>query len=87
MVTGPDVARTLRRQRWALLGRITRTLEPLMVALSAIWIALLVVEFASGDLPRSLEVLVWAIWLVFGLDFAVKLLIAPDRIRSSAGTG
>ena len=56
-----------------------------MVALSAIWIALLVVEFANASLPRSLEVVVWAIWLVFGVDFAIKLLIAPDRIRFLRG--
>lgn len=71
---------TLREERWALLARVTRTLEPAMVVLSALWIALLVAELVRGDLPRSLEILVWAIWVVFGVDFALRLLIAPSRL-------
>lgn len=56
-----------------------------MVALSAMWIALLVVDLANDGLPRSLDVLMWAIWLIFGVDFAVKLLIAPERVRFLRG--
>ncbi len=75
-----DVAAALRDERWGLLSRVTRTLEPVMVALSAVWITLLVADLVNRGLPRSLEVLVWAIWLVFGIDFLIKLLIAPSKI-------
>lgn len=79
--TPPDVVDgTLREERWALLERLTKALEPLMVALAAVWIALLVVDLLNSGLPRSLSVLVWAIWIVFGLDFLAKLLIAPAKI-------
>ncbi len=74
-----DVDGVLRAERWALLARVTRTLEPVMVALSAAWIALLIADLANQGLPRSLEVLVWVIWGIFAVDFALKLLIAPSR--------
>jgi voltage-gated potassium channel len=77
----PDVVNgTLREERWALLERLTKALEPVMVALAAVWIALLVLDLLNSGLPRSLSVLVWAIWIVFGLDFFARLLIAPARI-------
>lgn len=71
--------RALRRQRWQLLARTHRALEPVFVALSVVWIVLVVYELASGGLPRTLEVLVWAIWFAFVFEFAVALLIAPSR--------
>ncbi len=71
----------VRAERWELLERIDRSLEPAFVVLSGIWIALVVVELAMGGLPRSLEVLVWVIWGLFVLEFAVGLVIAPERLR------
>lgn len=71
---------TLREERWALLERVTKALEPVMVALAAVWIALLVVDLLNAGLPRSLDVVVWAIWIVFGLDFLARLIIAPAKI-------
>ena len=58
-----------------------RTLEPVFVALSAAWIALVVAELAIGDLPRTLDILIWVIWGLFVLEFAAGLLLAPDRMR------
>jgi voltage-gated potassium channel len=79
---GPDaVEAALREERWALLARIYGTLEPVFVALSAVWIALVVVELVGDGLPRSLEILVWVIWGLFVVEFAVGLLIAPSRVR------
>jgi voltage-gated potassium channel len=79
------IERALRRQRRALLARITRAVEPVMVVLSAVWIALLVVELVGDGLPRSLEAVLTAIWLLFGLDFAARLLVAPDRLAFIRG--
>lgn len=69
----------LRRQRWELVGRLYRTLEPVFVALSAVWIALIVAELGLGGLPRTLEILVYAIWGLFIVEFIVGLAIAPSR--------
>lgn len=74
------VEEALSRERWALLERVSRTLEPVMVALSAVWIALLVGELLNRGLPRTLDLFVWVIWGIFIADFAVKLLIAPHRL-------
>lgn len=74
-------ATALRAERWALLERIDRSLEPVFIVLSAIWIALVVVELAMGGLPRTLDVLIWVIWVLFIAEFLVGLVIAPDRLR------
>lgn len=75
-----EVDATLREERWALLQRVTTALEPVMIALAAVWIALLVADLVNAGLPRSLEVLLWAIWVLFGVDFLLKLVIAPSRM-------
>jgi voltage-gated potassium channel len=81
--TAADASRTraLRRERWQLLARLHRGLEPLFVALSAIWIGLVVVELAGGGLPPTVELLVYVIWGLFVVQFGVGLLIAPSRVR------
>ena len=71
----------LRQERWALLARLHGALDPVFVVLSAVWIALLIVELAGDGLPRSLEILVWVIWALFIAEFAVGLLIAPERLQ------
>lgn len=70
----------LRRQRWELVGRLYRALEPAFVALSVVWVALVVWDLALGGLPRSLEVLVYVIWGLFIVEFLTGLAIAPSRL-------
>lgn len=71
----------LRQERESLLEQIDSALSGVMVLLSAAWIALLVVEFAGGGLPRSLEVAVWVIWAIFVADFLLEFTIAPVKTR------
>jgi voltage-gated potassium channel len=71
--------RALRRQRWQLLARLHRALDPVFIVLSAIWLILVVIELATGALPRSLEIVVWVIWGLFVAEFLAGLLIAPAR--------
>ena len=78
-IAEPDpAARTVRRQRLVLLRRVARALEIPMVVLGLVWLALLVVELAWGLSP-ALETLGVAIWIVFIADFALRLLLAPDK--------
>jgi len=84
-IAADGVEEALRTERWALLERVSRTLEPVMVALSAAWIALLVGELLNRGLPRSLDILVWVIWAIFIADFGAKLAIAPERIAFLRG--
>ncbi len=70
---------SVQRERESLLEQIHSALDGFMVLLSAAWIALLVVEFAGGGLPRSLDVAVWAIWAIFVLHFLLEFTIAPVK--------
>ena len=71
----------LRQERESLLEQISSALDGVMVLLSATWIALLVVEFAGGGLPPSLDAAVWVIWAIFVVDFLVEFAIAPAKAR------
>lgn len=68
----PDVRTSLLRD----LEAWSRT--PMLV-LSGVWLILLVVEFTRGE-SRALAVLGTAIWVVFILEFAVRLMLAPRRL-------
>lgn len=69
---------TLKRERWALLNRLIRMSELPMLMLSFVWLALLIADLSRGLTPVQ-QWLADAIWLVFILDFALQLLIAPER--------
>lgn len=49
-----------------------------MLVLAFVWLALLVVELTRGESPLF-DVLGALIWVVFILDFAVKLVLAPKK--------
>jgi voltage-gated potassium channel len=55
-------------------------LEKPMVVLALAWLALLVVEFVWG-LPRSLWIAGQVIWVIFIVEFALALALAPDKLR------
>ena len=74
-----STARTVNRQRWALLRRIEHALEWPMVVLGLVWLALLVLELTRG-LDRTLEFLGLAIWVVFLADFSLQFLLAPAKL-------
>lgn len=68
------------RERWRLLIEIERLLEVPMVILGFVWLGLLVVELWVG-LSKLLQGTVTAIWIIFILDFVIKLVIAPRKGR------
>jgi voltage-gated potassium channel len=77
-------AEELKRERYELLQRLDDWLETPMLVLAFVWLVLLVVELIKGEslLFYSLGMIIWA---VFILDFAVKLVLAPDRIAYLKG--
>lgn len=75
----PDES-ALHGERESLLEQIDSALDGVMILLSAAWIGLLVVEFAGGGLPPSLEAAVWIIWAIFVLDFLLEFTIAPAKV-------
>jgi voltage-gated potassium channel len=76
----PIEERRAERDRWALLRELDRLTERPMLVLSFIWLLLVAIDLIRG-LPTALEQLTLVIWGLFIVDFAVELLIAPDRTR------
>ncbi len=70
----------LDAERKKLLVSLDRLLEGPMILLGFIWLLLLVVELVYGLTP-ALEFLSLGIWVVFILDFLLKLLLAPQKLR------
>ena len=68
----------LNRERYELLQRLEGWLETPMLVLAFVWLALLVAELIQGE---SLLFFVFGatIWVIFILDFAVKLVLAPKK--------
>ncbi|MCA1612660.1 MAG: potassium channel family protein [Acidobacteria bacterium] len=68
----------LDTERRVLLARLEDWLETPMLVLGFVWLALLILEFTRGLTP-PLEVAGTVIWIVFILDFALKLTLSPDK--------
>jgi voltage-gated potassium channel len=66
------------RERWRLLHQIVRLLEVPMTVLGFIWIVLLLIDMIRG-LHGRLAVFSEVIWVLFGLDFALELFVAPNK--------
>ncbi len=75
--TAPD-RHELNRERWELLRQVEGFLDTPMIALSFVWLGLMIFDFTTG-LGRSLEILSYAIWALFALHFLLGILIAPSR--------
>jgi voltage-gated potassium channel len=66
------------RERLAVLTDLEAWLEKPMLVLGFVWLALLIVELTRG-IPPFLEVVGTVIWVVFIVDFVLRLWLAPDR--------
>lgn len=69
----------LINERKKLLKTVENFLEGPMIFLGFTWLVLLVVELVWG-LPKTLEYLSLTIWVVFIIDFSIKLLLAPKKL-------
>jgi voltage-gated potassium channel len=76
--TSPPEEEQLRHVRYALLHRFNAWLELPLLWLSFGWLALLGFELLYGLTP-GLKLLSEAIWVVFGLDFLLRFLVAPKK--------
>lgn len=66
------------RERWQLLRQLDTMLELPMIVLGFCWLALLIFELTIG-LTSFWQAIGTTIWAVFVLDFAMGLLIAPEK--------
>lgn len=70
----------LNNERWKLLSSLQKTLEGPMVLLGFIWLMLIVIDLTSG-LPTVLQQIANGIWIIFIIDFLLRLLLAPAKWR------
>ena len=71
---------TIGSARNELLRRLDNWLELPMVVLGAIWLLLLLVDLMHGPTPAT-TTLGTAIWIVFVVEFVLRLVIAPSKLR------
>ena len=69
----------LQHERNELLHWVQRILEWPMIVLGFVWLGLLLVELV-WDLTPFLEHLSIGIWVIFVLDFLLKLWLAPEKL-------
>lgn len=88
MAAGPPVPRTdarrpriagSREERLSALEGLEAWLRTPMLVLSFVWLILVVVELVWGG-SRPLNVLSDAIWAVFVAEFALRLMLAPEKL-------
>ena len=72
-------AEELKQERYELLERLEGWLETPILVLAFAWLVLMVLELIRGESPLFFF-LGTIIWVVFILDFAVKLVLAPDKV-------
>lgn len=70
----------LSEKREGLLHDLEAWIETPMLVLSAVWLVLLVVELAAGGSPLVIA-LGTVIWAIFIAEFALRLALAPDKLR------
>jgi voltage-gated potassium channel len=74
-----DLKRVADRQRLQILRRLDRWFEMPMVVLGFVWLVLLVIELVWGE-SNLLGTVGTVIWILFVVDFGVRLALAPNRI-------
>lgn len=77
---GASVERRVARERYAVLQQLEDWLELPMLVLGFVWLVLLVIELL-WTLSPGLQLLGSAIWVLFIVDFVLKLVLAPQRGR------
>jgi voltage-gated potassium channel len=78
--TPPPEKAIVNSERAALLQTLGRATEKIMLALAIVWIGLAIADLL-GRLSPSMALLSNLIWAVFGVDFAVKFVVAPRKLR------
>lgn len=68
-----------KNKRIRLLRSVERVLEGPMILLGFVWLVLLVVELIWG-INQVLEYISLGIWVVFIIDFLIKVVLAPEKL-------
>ncbi|MBV9270571.1 MAG: two pore domain potassium channel family protein [Candidatus Eremiobacteraeota bacterium] len=76
----PALHRSIAKQRFALLISIDDAMEKPIAVLGFAWLVLVIVSFVRGP-SVAITFFTWVIWGVFILDFGIRLLVAPRKLR------
>ena len=71
----------LNDERRTLLRKIEDGLELPLLILGVIWLGILAAELIWNVENLWMEVATWTIWVVFVVDFLIRLVLAPDKIK------
>ncbi|HSD59192.1 MAG TPA: ion transporter [Methanotrichaceae archaeon] len=74
----PQEREELDKERYELLSQIDDWSDLPLAILGFVWLALLVIELIWGLTP-ALEMATTIIWIIFILDFAIDIVLAPDK--------
>lgn len=74
-----DPQEHVQHERWSLLEQINTLTDKPMIALSFVWLGLLILDFTQGLSP-VLQLMSNGIWALFVLDFAIEITIAPHKL-------
>lgn len=77
-MTDSEIKQELQDERWGLLQEIDVFLDKPLVALSFVWLVLMILDFTEGLSP-VLSLVFNVIWSLFIVDFFLELWIAPKR--------
>lgn len=69
-----------KRKQYRIFYKLEQHMEVPMFILSMVWLYLFIVELVTGLSPFQ-ETLIIIIWILFIVEFALKLLLAPRRLR------
>lgn len=69
----------LKNERWELLRQINVITDRPLIALSLVWLVLLILDFTTGLSP-VLQTISTMIWVLFVLDFLIEFTIAPHKL-------
>jgi len=76
--TMTDARAADRAERESTLAQFEQTIEKPMQVLGFIWLGLLIIEFTRGR-SALVAVLSTIIWIIFIIDFTIRLVLAPDK--------
>lgn len=78
-----DKRAIVRDQRWELVENLQAILEPVMAGLGLVFLGLLLLDYSDIDFSDAASSrLFWAlqaIWAIFLVEFAVRLIVAPAK--------
>ncbi len=80
---GNEKRAIVRDQRWELLDNLQAVLDPLMAGLGLVFLGLLLLDYSTVELSEAggsrLYWTLQAIWAIFLVEFAVRLIVAPAK--------